>query len=710
MSILTLPHYQTTEAAGGKQALELISSHPFDLVILDVVMPDLDGLQVLEAIRREYSESELPVIMATWKGETDHVVRALELGANDYVTKPIELPVLLARSKVQISRKRAEDALRAAHADLERRVASRTAELVKTNQVLRAEVAERRQVERALRKNRETLQLSEQRYRAFYDYTPSMFFTIEPNGVLVSANSFAAEHLGHSVEGLVGMPAVKLYDPGGADVLNANLQACLDEPGRLHRVELKMVRSNGEAIWVRQTARLVEDTDHVRRILVVCEDITEAHALAEQLSYQASHDELTGLLNRRAFQHLLRDALDTARSHNAQHALCYLDLDQFKVINDTCGHIAGDELLRQLGRWLQERVRPSDTLARLGGDEFGVLLERCSLERAMRVADALRKAIEDFRFQWENKTFRIGVSIGLVPITRSTPSITSLLSTADTACYAAKEEGRNRIHAYRDDDLEIAKRHTEMEWVARINRALEESRFRLYAQPIVSLGDRPGAVRHYELLLQMRDEDGQSIGPESFLPAAERYNVCTKVDRWVIATAFAWLADHRRPLDRAGHYAINLSGQSLGDQGFLKFIIEQLDRRRIPAHKICFEVTETAAIANLSSAASFMSSLKERGCLFALDDFGSGLSSFAYLKTLPVDYLKIDGTFVRNIVDSPIDFAMVKAINEIARVMGKQTVAEFVENQEILQRVRQAGVDYAQGIGVGRPHPLEELA
>ncbi len=371
--------------------------------------------------------------------------------------------------------------------------------------------------------------------------------------------------------------------------------------------------------------------------------------------------------------------------------------------------MAGDELLRQLGGLLQQKVRRRDTLARLGGDEFGVLMEHCSLEHALRVANTLREAVEEYRFVWEDKGFNIGVSIGLVPITEISESIAGVLSAADTACYAAKDEGRNRIHVYREDDAELAKRHGEMQWVARIDRALEEDRFQLNFQPIVSVksGEQKGA--HYELLLRMQDEEGHIVHTSVFLPAAERYNLATKLDRWVVRKAFEWLTRHPEHLERLYLCEINLSGHSLGDGEFLELVIQQLGEAAIPPEKVCFEVTETAAIANLTSATHFIQTLKGVGCHFALDDFGSGLSSFAYLKTLPVDFLKIDGLFVKDIADDPTDLAMVKSINEIAQAMGKQTVAEFVENEAILEKLREIGVDYAQGHYIGGPRPIEEM-
>jgi len=486
----------------------------------------------------------------------------------------------------------------------------------------------------------------------------------------------------------------------------------LEASRQFEDVELPWVCPNGQARVLRISGKpLFDSLDAFQGYRGAVRDVTEAHHMAQQLAHQATHDALTGLINRRAFEHRLQRVLDTAQAEQAEHALCYLDLDQFKIINDTCGHVAGDELLRQLGGLLQQKVRRRDTLARLGGDEFGVLMEHCSLKHALRVANALRVAVEEYRFAWEGKSFNVGVSMGLVPITETSESIAGVLGAADAACYTAKDEGRNRIHVYREDDAELAKRHGEMRWVARIQRALEEDRFQLSFQPIVPVtgADQKGA--HYELLLRLKDEEGRIVLPAAFLPAAERYNLATKVDRWVIRSAFEWLAFHPEHVERLYLCEINISGWSLGDGEFLKWVTEQFLEAAIPPGKVCFEVTETAAIANLTSAKHFMQTLKAVGCRFALDDFGSGLSSFAYLKTLPVDFLKIDGLFVKDIADDPTDLAMVKSINEIGHTMGKQTIAEFVESEAILEKLRppNIGIDYAQGYHIGRPKPIDEL-
>ncbi|GEM_PF-928808 len=437
-------------------------------------------------------------------------------------------------------------------------------------------------------------------------------------------------------------------------------------------------------------------------------DITERKKAEIKLTHQASHDSLTGLINRREFERRTQRLLSSIKNDNTKHALCFMDLDQFKVVNDTCGHSAGDELLRQLTSALQSTVRHRDTLARLGGDEFGVLMEHCSLDQAYRVAAAILKGVQDYQFSWEGHSFKIGVSLGLVEITEDTTNLSEILMHADAACYAAKDSGRNRIHVYRPDDTNLVQRQGEMQWVARIHQALNENKFCLYAQTILSLRDDvPG--NHYELLIRMTNDDGNIIPPGAFLPAAERYNVISKIDRWVIETAFSQLENNPNFMQKMNFFSINLSGQSLAEQDFLDFVLTTMDKSTIDAEKICFEITETAAIANLGIAVKFISTLKTRGCLFALDDFGSGLSSFGYLKNLQVDYLKIDGMFVKDIVDDPIDYAMVKSINEIGQVMGLQTIAEFVENDKITGLLSEIGVNYVQGYGVGKPKALLEI-
>ncbi|MGB5605051.1 MAG: EAL domain-containing protein, partial [Gammaproteobacteria bacterium] len=443
---------------------------------------------------------------------------------------------------------------------------------------------------------------------------------------------------------------------------------------------------------------------------VLLNQVSQERELQQQLSYQASHDALTGLINRFEFEKHLQWALDSAHREQTTHALMYLDLDQFKVVNDTCGHVAGDELLRQLSAILERHVRSHDTLARLGGDEFGVILKDCAPEYSISVANELLNNVQEFRFVWEDKTFAIGASIGVVMIDANSKSLTDILSAADSACYSAKDAGRNRVHFVREDDETIADRHGEMQWVARITEALEKDRFVLFGQQIkpVNAGDG-GSLGLIEILVRMADGNGGLIPPGAFIPAAERYNLMASLDRWVITETLKWLNKNAAVSEQLGKCSINVSGQSVGDARFLEYLLELLADSSIPASKICFEITETSAIINLNLASRFITELKGIGCTFALDDFGSGISSFAYLKNLPVDYLKIDGAFVRDIVDDPIDAAMVHSINEIGHVMGKKTIAEFVENDAILDKLRSIGVDYAQGYGIDKPKPLDDF-
>lgn len=449
--------------------------------------------------------------------------------------------------------------------------------------------------------------------------------------------------------------------------------------------------------------------------ILVFHDITSERQLTNQLSWQASHDTLTGLVNRYEFERQMEEALLTAKLEQQQYTLCYLDLDQFKIVNDTCGHIAGDELLRQITTLLQSRIRITDTLARLGGDEFGLLLRQCPLNQGILVAKALHESIQKFRFLWQDKSFTIGISIGLTAIDANSQSVASVMSAVDAACYTAKNRGRDRIQVYQANDSELLQQHGQMQWVSRINKALEENRFRLYCQSIVPINSFSDQRQHYEVLLRLIDETGQLVSPMAFIPAAERYNLMPTIDRWVISTLFAnhsiFYRNNSHPYKLNANndnctYAINLSGATINDDQFIHFLYEQFKLHQIPPEIICFEITETVAIVNLSKATQLIRSLKQLGCRFALDDFGSGMSSFAYLKTLPVDYLKIDGGFVKDIVEDHVAGAMVEAINHIGQMMGLQTIAEFVENETILEKVKTLGVNYAQGYGISKPLPL----
>jgi diguanylate cyclase (GGDEF)-like protein/PAS domain S-box-containing protein len=449
---------------------------------------------------------------------------------------------------------------------------------------------------------------------------------------------------------------------------------------------------------------LTDTEDHTAGVVVVIHDVTIAKAQHEQLRFQASHDSLTKLLNRRAFEIRLEQALENALTDDAVHSLCFLDLDQFKVVNDVAGHVAGDELLVQLSHVLEQHVWKRDVLARIGGDEFAILMEHCDVEHAREKAEQIRQLIEDFRFAWEQQIFSIGVSIGLVQINRSSGNTTSILQKADVACYAAKDRGRNRIHIYKEHDEVLARHEGDMYWASRVQAAIDADQFMLYGQRIASVD---GHNSMFEVLVRMKGEDGETIPPGAFLPAAERYNLSHRLDRWVFQHTVDWLETHYSALSHLDYLSINLSGAALGEPALRLYIHQRLAASTHLARKITFEITETQAVANLREASDFIHELKALGCRFALDDFGSGLSSFAYLKNLPVDILKIDGVFVKDILDDPIDAAMVRSIIDIGHVMNMKTVAEFVESRAILDYLKEMGADYVQGYGVAQPQPID---
>ena len=681
--------YKITTAGNGKQALKLIEEQPFDLVLMDLLMPDLSGNDVLKILRKTYSLSELPVIMLTARQESDALVETLHSGANDYVVKPIDFNVLTARIDTQIELKRKDDAHRILTENLEQLVRERTEKLDNVNK---------------------TLERDRRHFEYLLSSSPAITYASSADAKhdcnYVSQN--LDKYLGYNPDVVINNPEfwITHIHPEDRQNVLSTIERNLEQGGG--EVDYRFQHSDGTYRWLHDQHRVIHDNGTPVEIVGSLTDITEQQKLREEIDHKTRFDQLTGLINRREFERCLQYILGQDNVKTGQHVVCYLDLDQFKVINESYGHAAGDELLRQISGVLQEKLSRRDILAYLGGDDFGILLQHCTLNQAHRILEIVQEAIQEYRFLWEGKSLAITASIGVVPFNRYTGDPVNILSLANSACFAAKEAGRNRVNVYSESDISLGKRHNEMLWVERINRALEEDRFYLYFQPIVSLNDEL-RDEHYELLIRMKDDAGDLVPPGAFLPAAERYNISNKIDRWVIQIILTWLEAYSEYLEYDYTWGINLSGQSLGDADLLQFVVEEFNRKKIPPHKVYFEITETAAIANLENATRFVNTLKKHGCRFALDDFGSGLSSFSYLKNLPVDFLKIDGVFVKEIATNNTDFAMVKAINDVSHSMGKRTIAEFVENNDIVLKLKEIGVDYAQGYGICKPQPLVEF-
>ncbi|HTP46147.1 MAG TPA: EAL domain-containing protein [Casimicrobiaceae bacterium] len=540
--------------------------------------------------------------------------------------------------------------------------------------------------------------------------------TVDPRGCVEYLNAAAERLTEWPLAEAKGQPLASVFavvEESTGTTVGDRLDRALREGGTMHlEGDVVLLRRASPPIAVDASVAPIRDRlGHAQGAVLVFQDMSRERQYAARLSHLATHDALTGLPNRREFENRLRATLERPQDSNFHHAVLYLDIDQFKIVNDTCGHAAGDEMLRQVSSLLRPELRAGDTIARLGGDEFGVLLEHCPPEPALRIAESLRRSVADFKFSWGTRSFATSVSIGMVNMIDGPRTLADALSAADAACYLAKDKGRNRIQVYHPRDTDVAVRHGEMEWVDRLQRALAEDRFQLFAQPIRALSGDETTPRHVELLVRLRSERDELVPPMAFVPAAERYNLMPLIDRWVVRNAFNLIAPH---LDRSTKQApdlcaINLSGASINDESFLDFVLAEFLRSGLPYSLICFEITETTAVTSLSKAAAFITALRGLGCRFALDDFGAGVSSFSYLKHLPVDYVKIDGSFVRDMAQDPVDRAMVEAIHSIGRVMGKQTIAESVETEEILELLRALGVDYAQGFGIARPAPFERM-
>jgi diguanylate cyclase (GGDEF)-like protein/PAS domain S-box-containing protein len=550
------------------------------------------------------------------------------------------------------------------------------------------------------------------RAQAVLDSLGDALVTTDLQGRIDYVNRRASGLLGRTpaeVHGRLFGDVVSVVDEADRRTLSDPVMHCLASGTSvsLGRRAVVLTSPDGKEHSIDLTASPVRDAGGiVSGATVLLRDVTELRGIARQMSYQASHDALTGLVNRREFERRLEERLEAARGGGQSHVLCYLDLDRFKAVNDTSGHLAGDSMLREIAALAKDAVRDSDTVARIGGDEFALLLVGCPLEKAIQIAQDVAGVIRDFRFVWKDKIFSVGVSIGLVEIGRETTTCEDVLAAADSACYVAKNQAQGHVHVYSMRDGTLARQRGEIHWLQRLQHALKEGRFLLYTQPIVAATSTAQGGPALEVLVRMIGDDSAVIAPGEFLRAAERYRLMSLIDRWVVQTALAALGRGtlRVPVGRS--VAINLSGQTLGDPGFLEFVVECLDRTGVQPGQVCFEVTEASVVANIEHARRFIGVLHGMGCSFALDDFGSGLGSFTNLKTLPMDYLKIDGIHIRDLTHDDVNQAMVSAMIQLARTLDFRVIAEQIEDSATLDTVRRMGIDYLQGYAVGRPEPL----
>jgi diguanylate cyclase (GGDEF)-like protein/PAS domain S-box-containing protein len=595
----------------------------------------------------------------------------------------------------------------------------RTRHVEWTNNRLRAQVDERTA---SIEKARQNLEQSheklsreiearaeiETRFRRAFENAPIGMGLIAKTGVLFDANPALTNMFWPAADTAPAVPFVDTINDNDRERFKTDYKKLTDGDSDSIDEKLVCVGADGEELQtiVNISAVRSESGAFLYSVLQI-QDVTESLKLTDQLEYQASYDELTGLLNRRAFEAQLQRAWDMGKNVRTPSHLMFMDLDQFKVVNDTSGHSAGDQLLRAVSEILVDSVRTNDVVARLGGDEFGIILWDCPNDVARRIAESIRSALEVFRFHWDAEVYRIGVSIGGIPVDPALGDIGELQQLADAACYAAKEAGRNRVHMVAGDKDSARAHRGQVRWVQRLREAMDNNRFAIYAQAIRPLSDDVVEPERLEVLLRLRDPDTRRIiPPGAFLPAAERYGLSVELDQWVVGSLLDTLFVHQSFHADQRNYWINLSGASIGDKRFAKFLMDAIERSPLPPGTINFEITETAVIRSVAEAGSLMMSLRDMGCKFALDDFGSGLSSFGYLKKLPVDYLKIDGMFIRDLLRDKTDRIFVKSIIDIAHTLNIKTVAEFIENDELLETVRELGADYAQGFAIGRPYVL----
>ncbi len=559
-------------------------------------------------------------------------------------------------------------------------------------------------------------QMEKERAQVTLNSIGDTIITTDVNGQIEYLNPVAEKLTGWDNNLAHGLPIASvfsLFNEASRRCIEAPIYAVISMGNAIHSdSDVSVLHPDGRKLSLQYSASpILNNRGEPLGVVLVLHDVTEAREIEQKLTHESTHDALTGLMNRREFEARLQHVMDNTRDEDESHILCYLDLDQFKIVNDTCGHTEGDKLVKRIADLLLECLRGSDVLARLGGDEFGLLLKNCSLNDALGIVENIMSVLRAFYFVSRGNTFDVGASIGVAPIDKESGSAVDVMSTADLACYAAKDMGRGRVHVYESGDRELARCHGEMQWVSRLTEAINSNRMVLFFQDIVPVVPDTGCGHHFEVLVRMVDENNKLVAPGLFMPAAEKYNLAPALDRWVITHSLEWYRDtgRHRPEAENQKMSINLSGASLADSGFQDFITAELSRYGVSPSIVCFEITETAAVTNLDIAIGFINEMRRLGCSFALDDFGTGLSSFAYLKNLPVDYLKIDGSFIRDIDTNPVNHAMVKSIHQVGQVMGLETIAEFVENAAIIKVLADIGVDYAQGYGIAIPRDISEM-
>ncbi len=663
--------YQVETAENGQLAVERFFANPPDLILMDADMPVLDGISACARIKNSPEGRSVPLVMVTGFGDRDWVDRAYQAGATDYVMKPINWDVLRNRIDYMLKAKKAEEAL--------------------------------------------------------FDEKEKAQITLESigDGVITTDAWQRVEYLNPVASLLTGWSNQQANGRQLAEIFNVVDENSLKTAYIPHPTELNQAQKISDAtkqmllihkdgkqkFAIEDSAAPIRDrSGRTIGMVLVFYDVTRSRQMAREIEYQAHHDPMTGLINRREFENRLQILTDSTKHESAEHALLYMDLDRFKVVNDTCTHAAGDELLRQVSKVVRQKVRQRDTAARLGGDEFGFLLEHCALEDAISIAEKICQAIQAIRFSWNTHVFTIGASIGIVPINNQHTNMSKLLSMADTACSQAKNNGRNQVQLYRGAEYD---RIDSEQWLERLQDSLEHNHFLLFQQAIMPVCAPQGAGEHYEILLRMKDRDNPNklILPGAFFAAADRFNLLPTLDCWVIKHLCRWLHKHPEHLQALHLVSVNLADSTLGDASFSEFVQEQLDLYQIPGEKLCFEFTELGATTNVLGTQHLLATLKTQGCRFALDNFGTGSASFMVLRDLDIDFLKIQGTLINGMHKNPLDKAIVDAINNISHVLNIRTIAASVEteDQRIMDSLRALRIDYAQGYALASPRPLKDF-